>query len=74
VFLFLLCEALPLKETATMFLRASTYCALEAQQKVNAAYGILYRLHRVIHASPALGDLSRLSLGRVRAKRAASQG
>jgi hypothetical protein len=31
-------------------------------------------IHRVIHASPALGDLSRLSLGRVRAKRAGSQG
>jgi hypothetical protein len=28
----------------------------------------------VIHACPALGDLSRLSPGRVRAKRAASQG
>jgi hypothetical protein len=36
-------------------------------------YEVGLRLHRVIHASPALGDLSRLSLGCVRAKRAASQ-
>jgi len=36
--------------------------------------GTRSRLYRVIHAFPALGNFSRLSLGRVRAKRAAGQG